>query len=240
MLQEVTDRPSARAPGTAPSRTEQAAELSVFLFLVVPSLVLSLFIVQQGSTSFPLVAIATILRDLALVCLVWFFLWRNGEPLVRIGWTDRHMVREVLIGVVLFIPVYFGAAALDSLLESVGLSGPAKSVPSFLHERGPMESVLAVALVTVVAVSEETIFRGYLLLRLTATLRSTLAALVLSSVIFAVGHGYEGSAGVITVGTMGFAFAVVYLWRGSLVAPIVMHFLQDFLAIVLAPLLVQQ
>jgi membrane protease YdiL (CAAX protease family) len=30
----------------------------------------------------------------------------------------------------------------------------------------------------------------------------------------------------------------VYLWRGSLVAPIVMHFLQDFLAIVLLPILV--
>jgi membrane protease YdiL (CAAX protease family) len=56
--------------------------------------------------------------------------------------------------------------------------------------------------------------------------------------IFAVGHGYEGSAGVATVGVMGVLFAVVYLWRGSLVAPMVMHLLQDFLAIVVLPLLV--
>jgi membrane protease YdiL (CAAX protease family) len=40
------------------------------------------------------------------------------------------------------------------------------------------------------------------------------------------------------VGVMGVVFAVVYLWRGSLVAPMVMHFLQDFLAIVVLPLLV--
>ncbi len=239
MLPELTDRPIARLPGTVPSWTEQAVELAVFLFLIVPSLVLSLFIVQQRSSSFSLTASALILHDLALVCLVWFFLWRNGEPLVRLGWTDRHLIREVIIGALLFVPVFYGAATLDSLLQSAGLSGPAKSVPSFLHERGPAESVLAVALVTVVAVSEETIFRGYLILRLRGTLRSTVAALLLSSAIFAVGHGYEGEAGLLTVGAMGFFFAVVYLWRGSLVAPIVMHFLQDFVSIVLAPLLVR-
>ena len=55
--------------------------------------------------------------------------------------------------------------------------------------------------------------------------------------IFSLGHGYEGSAGLVTAGVMGGVFAVIYLWRGSLVAPIVMHFLQDFLSIVLLPLL---
>jgi uncharacterized protein len=36
---------------------------------------------------------------------------------------------------------------------------------------------------------------------------------------------------------MGLVFAWVYMRRKSLVAPIVMHFLQDFTGIVLAPLL---
>jgi membrane protease YdiL (CAAX protease family) len=62
-------------------------------------------------------------------------------------------------------------------------------------------------------------------------------SLVISSVIFAAGHGYEGSAGMATVAVMGLAFAVVYLWRGNLIAPIVMHFLQDFIGIILLPLL---
>jgi hypothetical protein len=43
-------------------------------------------------------------------------------------------------------------------------------------------------------------------------------------------------AGVVTVGAMGLVFALVYMWRKSLVAPIVMHFLQDFIGIVLLPL----
>ena len=61
--------------------------------------------------------------------------------------------------------------------------------------------------------------------------------MVLASAIFALGHGYEGSARLVTVGGMGVVFALVYLWRGSLIAPVVMHFLQDFIGIVLLPLL---
>ena len=30
------------------------------------------------------------------------------------------------------------------------------------------------------------------------------------------GHGYEGTASVVTVGFIGLAFALVYQWRGSL------------------------
>jgi len=41
----------------------------------------------------------------------------------------------------------------------------------------------------------------------------------------------------VTVGVMGAVFAVIYLWRRTLVAPVVIHFLQDFLSIVLLPLL---
>jgi membrane protease YdiL (CAAX protease family) len=34
---------------------------------------------------------------------------------------------------------------------------------------------------------------------------------------------------------MAIMFTLIYRWRGSLVAPIVMHFLQDFLGIVIVP-----
>jgi uncharacterized protein len=72
---------------------------------------------------------------------------------------------------------------------------------------------------------------------LQAATSSTTAAVLLSSIIFALGHGYEGSLGAVTVGVMGLIFALLYLWRQSLVVPIVLHFLQDFLAIVVAPYL---
>ena len=142
----------------------------MFLFLVVPSMVLSLFAVRQGSLSFTLVATAMILRDLALVSLICFFLWRTGEPVARLGWTWRDAGREAALGGVLFVPMFFGAGLLDRTLLRIGLSAPATPLPSFLRERSPAEALLAVLLVAVVAVAEETIFRGYLLLRFQGTL----------------------------------------------------------------------
>ncbi len=61
--------------------------------------------------------------------------------------------------------------------------------------------------------------------------------MLLSAFIYSLGHGYEGSSGVVTVGALGLVFALVYLWRGSLMAPIIMHFLQDFISIVIPALL---
>jgi membrane protease YdiL (CAAX protease family) len=216
---------------------EQVWEVAVFLFLIVPSMALSFFAVKAGSLSFALTAFATILRDLSLVSLILFFLWRNGEHIRRIGWTLNNVWREIGLGMVLFIPLYLGAVALEQLLQSIGFSVPSTPLPDSLPSTTIGQVLLAVVLVVVVAISEETIFRGYLCLRFKGLMASPVVAVVLSAFIFSLGHGYEGSAGVVTVGVMGAIFAIVYLWRGSLVAPIVLHFLQDFVSIVLVSVL---
>jgi membrane protease YdiL (CAAX protease family) len=215
--------------------TEQLVEVSVFLFLIVPSMILSFFAFKQGTLSFVLVAVATILRDLALVSLILFFVWRNGEPVNQIGWTRKNLWQEVVLGMGLYIPLFFAAGLFESVLRMAGLSVPSTPLPSFMAARGLVEFLLAAILVVIVALAEETIFRGYLILRLRAITASPSAAALLSAAIFSLGHGYEGSAGVLTVGAMGLVFAWVYMWRQSLVAPIVMHFLQDFIGIVLLP-----
>ncbi len=218
-----------------PSRRAQGIELAVFLSLIVPSMVLSFSMTRQGQMTFVPVAIMTIIRDLSLMSLVLYFVWSNRESLARIGWQFRNRWRDVLLGVALFVPVSFAVALLDGVLLSLGFSAPATPQPTFLDVRGFAEGALAVVLIIVVAVAEETIFRGYLILRLRSLTYSTATAVVLSSIIFSIGHGYEGTSGVVSVGTMGAILAVIYLWRGSLVAPIVIHFLQDLFSIVLLP-----
>ena len=61
--------------------------------------------------------------------------------------------------------------------------------------------------------------------------------MVLSAFIFSIGPGYEGTAGVITVGAMGLVFALVFLWRRCIVAPMIMHCLVDSIGIVVVPIL---
>lgn len=225
-------------PATPPPnlRKRQLLEVLVFLFLIVPSLVLSFLAPQELKAGFNLVAWGTILRDLSLVCLLAYLLRQDGEPMARLGWHARDVSKEVAIGLLLFFPLLAGTSLLAQYLRGIGFSGQPKSLGGFLTPQTAPQFVLAFVLVLVVAVVEETIFRGYLILRFESLTRSRIAAVLLSSAIFSVGHGYEGTAGVATVGVLGVAFAVVYLWRRSLVAPIVMHFMQDFIAIVAIPL----
>lgn len=223
--------------GYRAGRIEQLVEVLIFLLLILPSLVLSLFVGGPSGLSFVVNAVATIVRDVALVSLILFFIWHDRESFIRIGWTFENAWREVALGVFLFIFLFFGASLLEAAFRAAGLSAPSGPLPSFLSPMGYAQIALAFVLVVVVAIAEETIFRGYLILRFRNVTGITAVAVILSAVIFALGHGYEGSAGVATIGVVGLGLALVYVWRKSLVAPMVMHFLLDFIGLVVVPLL---
>jgi len=209
--------------------------LLVFLLLVVPSMLLSFGAAVPADLGFVDVALASIIRDLALLALVLYFVRANGEPFASIGWRWDHAGREIGIGLALFIPLYLAVGFLGALLQQAGLSGMDEP-PAFLVPAGGYEYGLAVLFLLVVTVAEETIFRGYLLLRLGALTGNTVAAVLLSALIFSIGHGYQGGAGVIAVGVLGMFYAVIYLWRGNLIAPMVLHLLQNATGLLLAPL----
>jgi len=71
---------------------------------------------------------------------------------------------------------------------------------------------------TLAACGEEFVYRGYLLTRIARALgdapRAWLGALVVTSILFGVGHGYQGASGMITAGLGGFAFGLLYLATG--------------------------
>lgn len=213
----------------AAERRARALELGIYLLLIVPPMVLQWFVGPPTGPGLPVRVIGTLVTDGALVALALYLNWRSGEPLARVGWSPAGLGREVLIGVALFVPFAVVVAGIGWLLQTVGLpAGGAPEVPAF---HSPFEIAAVGVFAMIVAVSEETIFRGYLLLRLGELTGSKTFAVVLSALIFSLGHQYEGTAGMITVGGMGAMFALVYLWRGSLLAPIVIHFLQDFIAL---------
>ena len=220
--------------GPISERRKHGVELCVFLLLVVPSMAISLVAKRTEDLSFVVVAAATALRDVALVALVLFFLWRNGEPRACIGWTTKRVAREVVLGVVLFPVAAVAAGVVTAALRALGLSSM-QHPPRSLSPEGPLQTALAVGLVVVVAISEETIFRGYLLGRIRELSRSATLAVLLSTTIFMLGHGYEGIAGMVGVFVLGLSFALVFLWRKSLVASITMHFMQDLFAMVIVP-----
>jgi membrane protease YdiL (CAAX protease family) len=147
-------------------RRELFIELAIFLFLIAPSMAFSFFRQMNAGTEagFVLTAAASILRDLALVGLVLFFLWRNGEPVTAVGWDLRSWGRGAGVGLALFVPFFICVGLIQAGLEKLGFT-VLREPPPQLTVQGGGEIILALALVVVVAVAEETIFRGYLMSR---------------------------------------------------------------------------
>jgi membrane protease YdiL (CAAX protease family) len=220
--------------GERQGKGEQGIELCVFLFLVVPSMVFSFFTARQVALSFLLTATSTIFLDLALLGLVLFFLWKNRESIDMVGLVSDTVWMDVVLGLVLFFPVYLSVNYLQRALNWIGISSPKALLP-FLVPKGTGQKFLAFLMVTVVAGSEETVFRGYLIHRFKSITGSPAAAVLISSIIFSLGHGYQGPAGLIVVFFLGVVFSLLFLIRRNLIAPIIMHFLQDFVGILILP-----
>lgn len=181
----------------------------------------------------------------SLVALVW--------PLIRgVSWSDlcdelgltlRKFWLEPFAGLLGYI-AGFPLLVLSGVFMIIlmGLFGEQPSVDNFepVYEpshpindtvaEGGVGVIFWVALMTCVMAPlvEETVFRGVLyrhLRDMTArgrVLISTVASASVSGFVFAAIHP-QGIFVVPVLGTLGFIFAVVREWRGSLVAPMVMH-----------------
>jgi CAAX protease family protein len=86
-------------------------------------------------------------------------------------------------------------------------------------------------------ISEEIVFRGFLLYYMDSYARlSSMEMIVISSLIFGFCHIYQGWFGVLGTTFAGFCFAFLYVSSGSLFVPIVLHAAIDFrLLLILTP-----
>ena len=85
---------------------------------------------------------------------------------------------------------------------------------------------------TLAAFGEELIFRGYLMNTLARILGNKsggwIFACIINSILFGLGHTYQGISGVILLGIVGLLYALFYLGSGrNLWVPILMHGLYD-------------
>lgn len=164
----------------------------------------------------------------------------------EIGWrAPRGVLREVGAGIVGYmagIPVYFAMALVVVLLTLIisAVTGsdpkPAGNRITDLLESGALWQLILIYLLATVwaPVVEESIFRGCLFRHLRRRAGVILAGLG-SALVFAVLHGYV-IQGLFMVGTLGFWFALMREWRGSIVASMTAHAIHN--GVVMAVMLI--
>jgi len=150
------------------------------------------------------------------------------HPLATIGWTSDAVGVNAAIGAAIWAAIMALSLMFIMLLSVAWPSG----FEDFSQTRTRIEDVLPrisipmiLLMSLVTGIYEEVLFRGILLTRLRQLFGSTVAAVLASSLLFGSMHFYEGFAAVIIITIFGFLLAMCVVWRRSLVAAMVAHFL---------------
>lgn len=71
-------------------------------------------------------------------------------------------------------------------------------------------------------ICEEIIYRGFIFAYLLSYM-STMSVVIVSSLLFGLAHSYQGFKGIPQTGLVGLALALLYVYTGSIWAPIILH-----------------
>lgn len=170
----------------------------------------------------------------SMFALVWLIQRIDGRRLPPLGFTVPGW-RDFGWGIAFLVIAYPILGVLAWILELVGLSIPEMVIRSLLPVTSN-ERIAWVGISITAAVAEETVFRGYLLVRGEEILKSLWLAVTLSALTFGIGHYYQGWGGVVLISLYGLMFTWLRFRTGSLWACMIAHALQDVLAVYFADL----
>ncbi len=178
---------------------------------------------------------SSIRRQWLLAGLAVALLAVAGAPLAELGLQPRmRHLPELLPG--LLVLVVLGTALALALRASPAARRRILRPVDALLPRTPQERRLFAAVAVTAGVTEEVVFRGFLLVYLTEVAGVSLpTAMVVSSVLFGLAHSYQGALGVALTGLAGYWLAGLYVLTGSLLLPIVVHALVDLRLLVALP-----
>ena len=165
-----------------------------------------------------------LLDAVLVVGLSIVFLKAHGESVREVLIGRRSVFREVALGVAI-VPIVFGIVIVVMALVL--------TYAPWLHNvpRNPLEDMLgnrldaaifAVVVMIAGGVREE-VQRGFIVHRFGQYLGGGGTGVLIHSVLFGLGHYEQGHDAAIATGLLGLFWGVIYLRRGSIVAPVVSH-----------------
>lgn len=178
-----------------------------------------------------LIASYVLLESLITLVLLVLVMKSHEERFRDLGLRGDQWITNSVLGLGL-VPIFFFINLL--VAESFRVLGP-----QYFNDRNPlMETIrtpqdlifFMVAALLAGGVKEE-LQRAFILTRFRDQLGGAKLGLILWSFAFGAGHYLQGLQGAVAAGLFGLLFGIVYLVRGSLVAPMVAHGVYDTLVL---------
>lgn len=217
----------------SPERERFTALLEVLLCSGLPTqLLISQVLAAVGFSPFgvdgvpraaPLFAMAT-LDTIVLIALIAVLLRARGESLRELLTGRRPLGPEIRFGILL-VPALFLCVGVTVLLLRRFLPW-LHNVPANPFERlmrTPRDAGLFALVAIIAGGLREEVQRAFLLRRFSTHLGGPAVGLVIVSLAFGAGHALQGWDAAVATALLGFAWGLVYLRRGSAIAPIVSH-----------------
>lgn len=173
-----------------------------------------------------------------------FIFWRTtqrGIAPAQLGMTFNHG-RILTIVIVLSVLVLLNQVAGVRRIKSDASAFRSKTVQVALKifPRDGIERLAFLSLVTVVAVCEEFIYRGFAQYIFQEWFGFLSVGVLGSALLFSFAHLYQGKRGLVSTFAAGLLFSGVRAWSGSLVPTIAAHFVADLSIGLLSPRYIQE
>ena len=143
------------------------------------------------------------------------------------------------LGISAGLSAFLAATQLYGLRQLGGLppreQGFAGVLARKLLPQNLVEVLAFIALVATVSVCEEFLYRGFVFAAIGRASGSVVAAALVSTAFFSLGHVYQGVKGLTSTFVLGLVFCALRIFTGSLAPCVTVHFCVDLVAGLAAP-----
>ena len=194
---------------------------------------------SSGPASLPasvgMLAVYVFVKTVLAVAIVGALLYANDERFASLGVAGPFLKAAVVRGPLVAAGVFlFTNVLVGGVLKALGAPGRPESLPGLF--RDPREAPLWVFIAVVGGGFTEELIRAFVLTRFERALGrpGLVAALVVDTAVFGLGHLYQGVTGAVQAGASGLLFALVFLKRRRAADAMAVHAFYDLLGIAAA------
>lgn len=151
------------------------------------------------------------------IVIIALVLWLRGDGIVALGFrSPENWGATILLGLVLGIVIQFlSVAVLEPLTERITNTPHDHSIVDSV--KGDWKAFIQWLIIVwvFVAVLEEGIYRGFLMIEIANVTGVGLGALIFNvmftSVVFGLSHGYQSRSGIVSTGIIGIILACIFV-----------------------------